>query len=64
LKLIQAIQRQYSQISWESNFFPAYHGCNVCDAVAFQAKKKMNENSRNYHQPIKSPEKAMEKINH
>ncbi len=24
----------------------------------------MNEDSRNYHQPIKSPEKAMEKINH
>ncbi len=64
LKLFQAIQKQRSDIDWEYHFFPAYHGCNVCDTVASQAKKKMNEDSRNFHEPNNSPEKVMEKINH
>ena len=63
LKLFQAIQMEMDSIHWKYHFFPAYHGCNVCDAVASQAKKKMNEESRNLHEAIKTPEKAMEKIN-
>ena len=34
LKLFQVIQRERSDIDWEYHFFPAYHGCNVCDSVA------------------------------
>ncbi len=63
LKLFQAIQKEMDSIHWEYHFFPAYHGCNVCDAVASQAKKKMNEESRNFHEAIKTPEKVVEKIN-
>jgi hypothetical protein len=62
LKLFQSFQRDFPDILWEYHFFPPYHGCNVCDAVAAHAKKKLNEDSRNFHEPINSSSKVVEKI--
>ena len=63
MRLLQAIQELKPDIQWEYNFFPAYHGCNVCDAAASHAKKKINDNSRNYRQSIGNPKIILEKIN-
>jgi hypothetical protein len=63
LKLFQAIQKKFSEIQWEYHFFPAYHGCNVCDAIASHAKKRINEFSRNFHLPMDIADKVTTQIN-
>ena len=40
MRLLQAIQELKPDIQWEYNFFPAYHGCNVCDALPHMQRKK------------------------
>jgi hypothetical protein len=63
LKLFQAIQKMVPNISWKYHFFPAYHGYNVCDAIASHTKKRINEYSRNFHQLIDGTDKVTNQIN-
>lgn len=60
---IKAIQDEYDEIDWIYNFFPSYHGCNVCDAVGSQAKRVINEYMRNTKQAIRSQEQVINAIN-
>jgi hypothetical protein len=63
IKFLLSLQHKEDKIDWEYNFFPAYHGWNICDGVASQAKMKVNRTMRDEQIAIRSSEEIISTIN-
>jgi hypothetical protein len=59
IKFLLSLQQSKSEIIWEYNFFPSYHGCSVCDGAASHFKQLLNRTMRDDHVAIRSPEQVV-----
>ena len=62
MRFVVTLQRARTDINWSYNFFPAYHGCSVCDAAASHAKKTIITSQTDISIAIRSSQEVIPKI--